>query len=222
MSAVLAVLLSTAPVLGAGGIPQGWEAVSFGKRPATSYEWSAADGAIHAKASSSASGLITRFSRPVAEAPVLRWRWKVAGTLPKGDERRKSGDDYAARVYVAFAYDPARADAATRLKYGLAKKLKGEYPPHAAINYIWANKLPKGEARANAYTRRVMMFAVRSGDAEAGRWHAEERNVLEDYRRLFGEEPPPYAGIAVMTDADDTKGEAEAWYADIRLARDYP
>lgn len=217
MSAVLAVLLSTAPALGPGGLPRGWEAVSFGKRPATSYEWSVADGAIHAQASSSASGLITRFTRPVAEAPVLRWRWKVAGTLPEGDERRKSGDDYAARVYVAFVYDPARASATTRLKYGVAKKLKGEYPPHAAINYIWANRLARGEALPNAYTPRVMMLAVRSGDAEAGQWREEERDVLEDYRRLFGEEPPPYAGIAVMTDADDTKGRAEAWFSSLTL-----
>jgi hypothetical protein len=216
--AALAVLLSTAPALAPDGLPAGWEAVSFGKRPATSYEWSAADSAIHAVADKSASGLIVRFSRPVAETPVLRWRWKVAKTLPQGDERRKSGDDYAARVYVAFLYEPSRVSAGTRLKYGLAKRLKGEYPPHAAINYIWANKLPKGESVPNAYTDRVMMVAVRSGDGEAGEWRSEERDVLEDYRRLYGEEPPPYAGVAVMTDADDTKGRAEAWYAGLTLS----
>jgi hypothetical protein len=215
--AALAVLLSSAPALAPGGLPSGWEALSFAKRPATAYEWSAAEGALHARADKSASGLIVRFTRPVAEAPILRWRWKVARTLPDGDEKRKSGDDYAARVYVAFTYDPSRVGAATRLKYGLAKKLKGEYPPHAALNYIWANRLPRGEAVPNAYTSRVMMLAVRSGDAEAGRWHEEERDVLEDYRRLFGEEPPPYAGIAVMTDADDTKGRAEAWFGGITL-----
>lgn len=215
--AALAVLLSTAPALAPNGLPAGWEGVSFGKRPATSYEWSVADSAIHAVADKSASGLIVRFSRPVAEAPVLRWRWKVARTLPKGDERRKDGDDYAARVYVAFTYDPSRVGAGTRVKYGLAKKLKGEYPPHAALNYIWANRLPKGDSVRNAYTDRVIMVALRSGDAEAGQWRSEERNVLEDYRRLFGEEPPPYAGVAVMTDADDTKGEAEAWFSGIAL-----
>lgn len=215
--AALAVLLSTAPALAPNGLPAGWEPLSFAKRPATVYEWSAAEGALHASSSASASGLIVRFSRPVAEAPVLRWRWKVARTLPKGDERRKDGDDYAARVYVAFLYEPGRVGAGTRLKYGLAKKLKGEYPPHAALNYIWANRLPKGESVRNAYTDRVIMVALRSGDAEAGQWRSEERDVLEDYRRLYGEEPPPYSGIAVMTDADDTRGEAEAWYAGITL-----
>lgn len=62
------------------------------------------------------------------------------------------------------------------------------------------------------------MLAVRSGGSAAGEWRAEERNVLEDYRRLFHEEPPPYAGVALMTDADDTGGRAEAWYADVTLA----
>lgn len=214
----LLVLLSTAPVFTGAGLPTGWEPLAFSGRTATAYAWSPVERALHARADASASGLITRLDRPVADAPILRWRWKVTKTLPKGDERRKSGDDYAARVYVAFRYDPARVGAGTRLQYGVAKKLKGEYPPHAAINYIWANKLPRGAHVPNAYTGRVMMLAVRSGDDEAGAWLAEERDVLADYRRLYGEDPPPYSGVAVMTDADDTRGAAEAWYADISLS----
>ena len=217
-AAALVVLLSSVPVLAPSGLPQGWEALTFDGRSATSYEWSSVDRALHARASSSASGLIVRMDRPVADAPVLRWRWKVARTLPKGDETRKAGDDYAARLYVAFKYDPSRAGAGTRFKYGLAKTLKGEYPPHAAINYIWANKLPKDAHVPNAYTDRVIMVAARSGDAEAGEWRSEERDVLADYRRLYGEDPPPYSGVAVMTDADHTKREAQAWYADVTLS----
>lgn len=218
-AAALLVLLSTAPILAPGGLPASWEPLDFPKVKArTAYEWSASSAALHATAVASASGLIYRHRGPVAETPVLRWRWKIAGTLPRGDERRKSGDDYAARVYVTFRYEPSRAGLATRLKYGAIKALRGEYPPHNAIAYIWANKLAAGESAPSPYTSRVMMVAARSGDAAAGEWRSEERNVLEDYRRLFGEEPPPYAGIAVMTDADDTRGSAEAWYADIALS----
>jgi Protein of unknown function (DUF3047) len=47
----------------------------------------------------------------------------------------------------------------------------------------------------------------------------EERNVLDDYRRAFGEEPPPIAGVAVMTDTDDTGASATAWFGDIVLRR---
>jgi hypothetical protein len=56
------------------------------------------------------------------------------------------------------------------------------------------------------------MIVVRSGAAEVGRWLTETRNVVDDYRRIFGDEPPPIAGVAVMTDTDDTGERAVAWY----------
>lgn len=218
-AAALLVLLSTAPALSPGGLPAGWEPLTFPKIEArTSYEWSAASAAIHAVSAGGASGLVYRHHGPVADAPVLRWRWKISGTLPKGDARTKAGDDYAARLYITFRYEPSRVGLGTRLKYGAVKALRGEYPPHNAIAYIWANKLPAGESVSSAYTDRVKMVSVRSGDGAAGEWRSEERDVLEDYRRLFGEDPPPYAGIALMTDTDNTGGAAEAWYADVTLS----
>lgn len=217
--AFLLVLLSSAPALAPNGLPQNWDELTFPKVKAhTAYEWTASSSALHAKADASASGLIFRHRGAVADAPVLRWRWKIAATLPKGDEREKRGDDYAARVYVTFKYDPSKVGLAERLKYAAIKAVRGEYPPHNAIAYIWANKLAAGEAAPSPYTKRVMMIAARSGGSGAGEWRSEERNVLEDYRRLFSEDPPPYAGIALMTDADDTRGTAEAWYADVVLS----
>lgn len=63
-----------------------------------------------------------------------------------------------------------------------------------------------------------MMLAVRSGNEDAGQWLSEERNVVEDYRRLYKAEPPPMAGVAIMTDTDNTGSVSEAWYADISLS----
>ena len=62
-----------------------------------------------------------------------------------------------------------------------------------------------------------MMVAVESGDEKAGTWITEERNVYEDYRTLFGEEPPVIGAVALMTDTDNTGGEAIAYYGDITL-----
>lgn len=212
------VLLSSAPVLGTAGLPRGWEPLAFKKiERHTRHAWDPGQGALHAVSRASASGLVYRLDREPAETPILRWRWKVAGPVAGGDARTKAGDDYAARLYVTFRYDPESASRGMRFKYALAKSLYGEHPPHAGINYIWANKLPQGEAVPNAYTDRVRMIAVRSGAEEAGRWLAEERDILADYRELFGEDPPPLAGVAVMTDTDNTGGKAEAWYADIGL-----
>lgn len=211
-------LLSSSPQFGAEGVPKPWEPLLFKKiKRHTRYEWSAGEHAVHAVSSAAASGLIYRLDLDAVKLPILRWRWKVARALAKGDERSKKGDDYAARVYVTFRYDPSTVGAGTRFKYSLIRRLYGEYPPHSGINYVWANRLLQGESAPNPYTDRLMTVAVRSGDAEAGQWSTEQRNVVEDYRRLFKEDPPPLAGIAIMTDTDNTGSQAEAWYADVEL-----
>jgi hypothetical protein len=130
----------------------------------------------------------------------------------------KQSDDYAARVYVAFKYDPARVSIWNRVKYGVIKMLYGEYPPHAGINYVWATREPVGASAWNAYTDRVRMIVVHSGPEDVGRWVTESRNVLDDYRAAFNEEPPPIAGVAIMTDGDNTGERATAWYGDILFA----
>ena len=74
----------------------------------------------------------------------------------------------------------------------------------------------------NAYTARAMMFMVESGAARVGEWVEVERNVYEDYKRAFKEEPPPVLGIAVMTDTDQTREVVSAWYGDIVLRKKSP
>ena len=137
--------------------------------------------------------------------------------LDKADARRKEGDDYPARIYVAFRYDPATATVWEKANYAAYRMFYGEYPPGAVLNYIWDNRLPPGTTLDNAYTDRAKMIVVRSGGAEVGRWLTETRNVLDDYHRTFGGEPPRIAGIAVMTDTDDTGERAVAWYDAITL-----
>ena len=58
-----------------------------------------------------------------------------------------------------------------------------------------------------------------SGPAELGRWIDERRDVLADYRTLFGEDPPMISGVAIMTDTDGTGESALAWYGDISFEK---
>ncbi len=178
----------------------GWETKEF--KDLTSYQLVAEGGraVLMAQARGAASGLVKKIAFDPAEYRYLRWSWKIAGTLAQGDERTKRGDDYAARIYVIF---PGRFFWQAR-----------------ALNYIWANKLPVNEFVPNASPANAMLLAVRSGPAEAGKWHEEKRDIFADYRRVFGEDPPRAGGIAIMTDTDNTGAEATAWYGDITLSTD--
>lgn len=172
---------------------------------------------IKAESSQSASGLYRQLDLDPQVYPILSWCWKVDRVIAKGDETKKEGDDYAARIYVTFKFDPDQATLWERTKFQAIKLIYGEYPPKAAINYIWANRLPKGKAVANAYTDRAQMVAVESGGDKVGQWICEERNLYDDYQKLFGDTPSAISGIAVMTDTDNTWEEAIAYYADIML-----
>jgi hypothetical protein len=173
---------------------------------------------MRATAEASASGLIHRVDADPRETPVLRWRWKVENLISGADITRKQGDDYPARIYVAFAYDPSRASLAQRIKYGVARLIYGEYPPHSGLNYIWEGKASAGTIVSNPFTDNVRMIVVDSGPALLGQWVQHERNIRDDYRQAFGEEPPRISGIAIMTDTDGTGESATAYYGDIDLS----
>ena len=179
------------------GLAPQWQAKSF--KGETDYTVIAEDGnrVLRAESRAAASGLVFQREYAVRDFPVLTWRWKVAAPVVGGDETRKSGDDYAARVYVIFPH--------------------WFFPKTRTINYIWGNRLAKGGAIDNPFTANARMIAVESGPELAGRWLTERRNIRDDYRRLFGEEPPASGVIAIMSDSDNTRTSTLAWYDDLRL-----
>jgi hypothetical protein len=199
-----------------------WEALEFpGIDRHTRYQLVTEDGTqvVRAEADASASGLISRLSVAPGESLILRWRWKVANVYEKGDARTKAGDDYPARIYVAFEFQPDKAGFFERAKRKTVEVLFGEELPGNALNYIWANTLPAGSMVPNAFTDQTMMIAVNSGADQAGEWVTVERDIVADYREAFGEQPPRIVGVAIMTDADNTGESATAWYGDVTLKR---
>jgi hypothetical protein len=85
--------------------------------------------------------------------------------------------------------------------------------------YIWENRAPVGRVIDNLHTSRIKMIVADSGAGNLGHWRSETRNVYEDYRRAFGEDPPPIRSIGIMTDSDNTGSDAEAYYGDISFQR---
>ena len=206
-----------------GNLPDGWQPLAFSHiERHTGYSLVEDDGKVVVKAVSqqSASGLMRAISLDPKQYPVIQWRWKVKNILGKGDVSRKDGDDYPARVYITFAFDPDKASYLERLKYQAARLIKGRDIPYRAISYIWGSNSLAGAMVANAYTDQAMMFVVEGGDEKLQQWVTERRNVYADYQKAFGEAPTMISGVAIMTDTDNTRESAVAWYGDIVFRRD--
>jgi hypothetical protein len=170
-------------------------------------------GFLVAKADNSASGIIYARSFNIYKTPIIKWKWKISNIYLAGDEKKKSGDDYALRIYVVFKYAPEKAGVFEQAQYNALKLLYGEYPPHCSLNYIWANKKYPERILPNTYTAKAQMVILQKGSERAGLWIEERVNALEDYRKAFGDEPPVEASIAIMSDADNT-GEQATSYVD--------
>lgn len=203
------------------GPPSGWIPLTFKKIPQqTKYEV-IKDGAtvvIKATSDASASGLTKGVKIDPREYPIVRWRWKVENLLKQSDVHRKDGDDYPARLYITFEYDSDKVSLSRRFKYKAGRVLFGDIPI-AALNYIWESATPIGTIIENAYTDFAQMIVVETGPEKVGQWVNEERNIYEDYKRAFGEEAPMINGVAIMTDTDNTKERATAYYGDILFVK---
>nr|MBI3613795.1 DUF3047 domain-containing protein [Nitrospirota bacterium] len=201
-----------------GGPPAGWKPLTFKKiERHTSYSLVKDGGSVVVKAVSEAasSGLTREIRINLKDYPIIQWRWRVSNIYKNGDVSKKEGDDYPARIYITFEYDAGKVGLLEKTKYETIRLLYGEYPPIGAINYIWESKAPRGTIVPNPYTDRVQMVVTESGAERLDTWITEERNLLEDYRKAFGEEPPMVSGVAIMTDSDNTKEMAIAYYGDI-------
>jgi len=178
-----------------------WESKRFKNQ--TFYQLVELDGARVLKADSndSASGLFKTQRIDLQQTPVLNWRWRIENRLNIHNEQIKTGDDYAARVYVVISG-------------GFA------FWQTKAINYVWANASAKGAVWPNAYAgKSAVMIAMRSTADPTGTWFSEKRDVLADLNQHFGEDVRYIGAVAIMTDTDDSKGKATSYYGDIYFSR---
>ena len=197
---------------------EGWQPLRFRKIPRhTVYTPVSLDGreAVRAEARCSASALFFELDEiDLASTPLLEWEWKVERDLEISDPRVKSGDDFAARVYVLFEFEPERASAWERLRRRAVRALFGTEIPGNALNYVWSSTEPTGSAWDNPYTESSKMISRGSGPL--GSWRRERVDVLADHRALIGE-PPRVRAIALMSDSDGSCQQATAYIASLRF-----
>jgi hypothetical protein len=173
--------------------------------------------AMRADARCSASALaVSLHGVDLRTTPLLRWSWRVETGLEPHDERSRAGDDFAARVYVMFPFEPEHASWLERARHRVASALYGRELPGHALNYVWSSREPAGARWDNPSTDASRMIVVGSG--ELREWQTNEVDLLRDYRERFGREPPAPLGLAIMTDSDNTCADAAALFASFELA----
>ncbi len=152
---------------------------------------------LFASSHGTASGLIKEQKIDLMKTPYLNWNWRIEEHLGNLNEQSKSGDDYAARIYVV-------------IDGGIF------FWKTYALNYVWSSNAKTGKIWPNAYAGdHAMMIAVRSTQDPIKTWLTEKRNVAEDLKTILGKDFQYIDGIAIMTDTDNSKKNATAYYGAI-------
>jgi DUF3047 family protein len=180
--------------VGAKGIPSGWTKYETpGGRPAYDFTVMEEEGrrALRLKSHDEHSTITKEIRVSLRATPILEWTWKAV-TLPAGaDVRRRETSDLTGHIFVGWPRFPALLR--TRL-----------------IGYAWDTTAPAQTMQRSRKTGAVTFFIVRSGPRELNRWLTERRNVYEDYKKAFGEEPDDPRVVALSIDTNDTHAVAEA------------
>jgi len=201
------------------GQAQGWHGVPLPGKRATHYVQVRKEGrpVVHARADGSASMWRRKVQVPPDQLGEVRWVWRADGLIEGASVSDLDREDAVARVIFAFDGDRSRLSPRNRAMFDLAQALTGEAPPYATLMYVWETAAPEGSVIVNPRTDRIRKIVLDSGAQHLRTWREHRRNLAEDFKRAFGEDPGVLVGIAVMTDADNTRSRAEAWYGPIEL-----
>lgn len=132
----------------------------------------------------------------VEDTPYLRWRWR-AQTLPEGaNEKNSDTNDTGGAVYVTF----------DRNWLGLPRSIK----------YTYSSALEPGTTVD--YGNLKVLVVASKVEQGTGHWISHERNVVEDYQRLFGKSPDktPLA-LMLWSDSNTMNATARVDFDDIML-----
>jgi len=180
------------------GTPIGWELKENEGAPQITLVKENNDHVLHLVSDRASFGLTKEVEVDPKQYPFINFRWKAA-ELPKGgDFREKETDDQAGQVYVVFG------------TFKLTAKIVG---------YLWDNKAPKLTTGVSPAWGKTRLIVLQSGSENIGKWMWEKRNVYDDYKALFGKEPPKANLISIFINSQHTKSRAECYYGEIYFSK---
>jgi hypothetical protein len=141
-------------------------------------------------------GLRKENSFEIRKYPYLSWWWKAV-RLPKGgDIRKREADDQAGQIYVIFPRFPSLINSRT-------------------MGYVWDTQAPIGLAGASTAYNKMKYVVLQSGEGKLNQWIFETRNVFEDYKKYFQEDPPPVGAVLLYINSQHTQTSAEICFTEV-------
>ncbi len=177
-------------------VPAGWELKEKSGKAEFAIVKGGAVSAVRFVSTNTSFSLQREVKVDLKQFPILTWKWTVMKLPTGGDFRKSKTDDQAAQLFVAF----------TKTK---------------SIVYIWDTSAPAGlmEDTTPVPFMHVKVVVVRSGAADLGKWIEESRNVYEDYKKLYGDEPPAVSGMRLQINSQHTGTSAESYFADVMFKK---
>jgi hypothetical protein len=184
-----------------GGAPAGWNLEVKEGEPVITMEKDGDHTVVRLVARKSSFGIKKEFEMDIREYPYLNWKWKVTKLPEKGNFLKKETDDQAAQLYVIFPRFPS--------------KINTDF-----VCYYWeSNPANKGKTGASVAWSKAKIIVLQAGPEKLNQWVSEKRNVYEDYKRLFGKEPPEVGGVAFYINSQHTQSEAESYLGEIYFSK---
>ena len=196
-----------------------WQHCAFPGKKSTRYQAVRLDGrdAVFGESDSAASMLRQNLRVEASDLGKLGFSWKVPKMIAGADMTQRDSDDSPVRVLLAFEGDRSKFSVKNAMLSELALALTGEPMPYATLMYVWGTHSAPESVVINPRTDRIRKLVLESGPARLGRWLDYERDIRADYEKAFGEAPGALVGIAIMTDSDNTRQKASAWYGPVSL-----
>jgi hypothetical protein len=190
-------------LVGTRGIPPEWKGQNWGS---PKYEFTVVeDGGpkvLHLVSRNEGSTISkdVRGKVNVKDTPILEWSWKAVALPKGGNSCKKDTDDQAAQVFATWPRFP-------------------EPVRSRIIGYVWDTTTPVGTICKSEKTGTVTYVVLRSGPAELGKWITERRNLQEDFKKIYGEDPDNPAAVSIAIDSNDTNSLSESYMGKILFRR---
>ncbi len=151
---------------------------------------------LKAVADNAASGLGKEIKIDLNKTPFINITWKIERDLPGIKENTKKGHDFAARIF--------------------AVKKTGATPlSNRAINYVFSSNNKIGFNSPSPYTKKSIDNVLASTKSNLNEWVTVKANVKKDFKRFHDLDVNELDGLAIMSDTDNSKMKAIAYYQNI-------